>query len=485
MGHEGNESEDFRATDADLGEFLNGKWETCLQTGFVPRRALPSGEAMSATPTGEHGMASTHRSVSRRGFLLGAGAGLAAGVPLAWYGLDRLERPRFRGRPAEVPRPEFAMPGPFPGRVVEVHNPHAVRPDSTIHAPAVQKMMRRGMCALTGADDATEAWRRLFHRGDVVGIKVNPVGRHQPGRVPDAVGCISSPAVLMEVVRSLKEVGIPGRDIIVFERYADEFREAGYEGVLRERGMEDVRWHAAGVRYNNRQLAIDGHDDSGPRDPKVVGYDPDVFVSMGFSHPDHDQQDDRRFRSHMSLVVSRMINKIITIPCLKDHGAAGITGALKDLSHGMNNNVARSHLAGLYRFGGERSGPNQCNTFIPTAASQRLTRQKATLHILDGLIGVYQGGPGMANRTWSTWPCRSLFFATDPVALDLVSWEVIDAKRVREGWLPVARMERQVTVGRATEAFDRRQPEHVLLAGILGLGNWRPEDIEIRRVQER
>jgi uncharacterized protein (DUF362 family) len=373
------------------------------------------------------------------------------------------------------------MPGPFPGRVVEIHHPGSVRPDNTVDDSAVQAMMSRGMCSLTGAEHPSEAWRRLFQRGDVVGIKVSPVGRRSPTARSGAVACISSPAVLIDVVRSLKVVGIPGRDIIVFERYAEEFREAGYEAVLRERGMEGVRWHAAGVRYNNRQVAIDGHDDTRDRDSSVVGYDPDVFVSMGFSHPDHDALDDRRLRSHMSLVVSRMVNKFITLPCLKDHGAAGVTLSLKDMSHGMNNNVARSHLAGILRLGGERSGPNQCNTFIPTAASQRLTRQKATLHILDGLIGVYQGGPGMANRTWATWPCRSLFFATDPVALDLVGWDIIDAKRVQEGWLPVARMERQVNVGRATEAFDRRQPQHILLAGILGLGKWQPKEIEHRR----
>jgi uncharacterized protein (DUF362 family) len=433
-------------------------------------------------------MASSHRGVSRRGFLLGAGAGLAAGVPLAWYGLDQLDRlhgpSRFRGRPVEVARPEFGMPGPFPGRVIEVHHPDSVRPDYSINTPAVQSMVRRGMCELTGADHPSEAWRRLFQRGDVVGIKVSPVGRRDPNVRREAVGCISSPALLMEVVRALKEIGIPGRDIIVFERYALEFREAGYEAVLRERGMEDVRWHASGTRYNNRQVAIDGHDDPGGRDPHVVGYDPDLFVTMGFSHPDHDRRDDRRLRSHMSMILSRMVNKIITLPCLKDHGASGITLSLKDMSHGMNNNVARSHLAGLVRWGGERSGPNQCNTFIPTAASQSLTRQRATLHIVDGLIGVYQGGPGMSNPTWSTWPCRSLFLATDPVALDLVGWEAIDAKRVQSGWLPVARMERQVEAGRGTEAFDRRQPEHVLLAGILGLGKWRPEEISFNRIVE-
>src|SRR4029077_19822547 len=62
------------------------------------------------------------------------------------------------------------------------------------------------------------------------------------------------------------------------------------------------------------------------------------------------------------------------------------------------------------------------------------------LHILDGLIGVYEGGPGSWNPTWGTWHRKSLFFATDPVAMDHVGWAIIDAKRAREGWQPVARM---------------------------------------------
>src|SRR5439155_12723102 len=118
----------------------------------------------------------------------------------------------------------------------------------------------------------------------------------------------------------------------------------------------------------------------GDRDAHVVGYDPDVFVSMGFAAPGQSARDDRRFRSHLSLIVTRMCNKIITIPCLKDHRSAGVTLALKNMSHGMNNNVCRSHVPNVYRIDGAVSGPNQCNTFIPTAVAQRPLMEKATLH---------------------------------------------------------------------------------------------------------
>jgi uncharacterized protein (DUF362 family) len=458
--------------------------------------------------------------VTRRGFLLGAGTGLAAGASLTWLGLKGLEvldrdNPAlhsFTGRSVAATHPPFALPGPFPGRVIEIHHRGAVRNGRTINASAVKRMMDRGMRELTGADAPVEAWRSFFGPGDVVGIKVNPVGYR---RRPQVAGAISSPAVLLETVAGLKSAGVKAGDIIVFERYATEFREAGYERVMRERAMDGVRWYASALEGGELQVDIEGYDGRRDRDPHVVGYDPDAFVHMGFASPYHDPKDDRRFRSHLSLIVSRMVNKFITIPVLKDHRSAGVTLALKNLSHGLSNNVARSHLSNIVRRDGSISGPNQCNTFIPTAASQLAIRQKATLHILDGLIGVYEGGPGSWNETWATWPQQSLFFATDPVAMDHVGWDMIDAKRAQQGWQPVTKMglvqetpavklSRRLALlaagqpagaavlgvageyleeGSQTEAFDRRQPEHIILAGMAGLGLFDARLIERRRIE--
>jgi hypothetical protein len=409
------------------------------------------------------------------------------------------------------------MPGPFPGRVVEVRHRAAVSGTGTVDGQVVRAMMDRGMQSLTGSGDTAESWRRFFGRDDIVGIKVNPVGRRaragEAGRV-QGPGSISSPEVLIETVRCLHEyAGVPKRSIVVFERYANEFRDAGYEALMRTRPLEGCRWFASATAYDNEQTAIDGHAPGQARDPHVVGYDPDVFVTMGFAAPEHDARDDRRLRSHLSLIVSRMVNKVITLPCLKDHKSAGVTLALKNMSHGMNNNVARSHVSGIYRLGGATSGPNQCNTFIPTAVNQAPLRDKATLHILDGLIGVYEGGPGNWNRTWGTWARGSLFFATDPVALDHVGWDIIDAKRAEEGWAPVAHMGlvqgqpmlqlsprlallaalnghplgtagtvlgSETRRSQLSEPFDRRQPEHIALAGLMGLGRFNAYEIDHR-----
>jgi hypothetical protein len=477
--------------------------------------------------------------ITRRGFLLGAAAGFGVGAPLAWLGSrwwresgqdlwDQLTGSRFSGRSRESERPELGMPGRYPGRVVRVHNPAAVRPNYTADPAIVRTMIDRGLVTLVDGDqkDPQSAWKRFFEPGDVVGIKVNPVGRApkpgETGRVTNAIGCISNREIVIACVEGLKSAGLRPQDIIVFERYADEFENAGYLALMSERPMAGVRWMASSVSYTDTQLDLEGFDRG--RDAcspeiasHIAGYDPDVFAHMGFCAPQHDPKDDRRFRSHLSVIVTRMVNKIITIPCLKDHRSAGVTLALKNLSHGMYNNVARSHVSGVaYGVLGETTvlGPNQCNTFIPHAVSNLPLRQKATLHILDGLIGVYEGGPGCWNRTWGTWNYNSLLFATDPVAMDHVGWDIIDRKRAEMGWAPVARMgllsqtpasnvaselsgfagrsplgaaalavsAQNLREGRASESFDLRTPQHVILAGDLGLGVFDPERIDLRTV---
>src|SRR5262249_26253338 len=106
--------------------------------------------------------------ITRRGFLLGAGAGIVSGGAAAVLGeraWRRLERTVAAS--AKLANGSSAgMPGPYPGRVVEVHYSYALGNDYAIDHRAVTQMVDRGMCDLTGADHASEAWKRFFGPGD-------------------------------------------------------------------------------------------------------------------------------------------------------------------------------------------------------------------------------------------------------------------------------------------------------------------------------
>jgi hypothetical protein len=107
-------------------------------------------------------------------------------------------------------------------------------------------------------------------------------------------------------------------------------------------------------------------------------------------------------------------------------------------------------------------------------------RKKVVLHVLDGLKAVYEGGPGA--RKQFVWAHRSLFFATDPVAVDQVGWEIIDVRRKQSGLPPVAQAGRGGNPPNPKEGFDIRQPQHIPLAAALGLGVSDPKKIDHRKV---
>jgi hypothetical protein len=377
--------------------------------------------------------------VHRRAFLA-AGSALGA-IPALLGGRvvsARQDEPaaRPRGAPGAL-----GLPGPYPGRVVEVRNPAMIR-EGKKDRDAIKAAVDRGMVGLTGADDAVEAWRTFFEPGDVVGIKMNPVGKPLAN---------SSSELMLEVVEGLKAAGVKPRDIVVFERYRGEFIGAKMNAAV----PDGIAWGGLTYGKDDGQLLLkwDGQDD-------VAGYDPDEFVEMELVGEGADPKDDRTRRSHLGLLVTRRVNKLVLLPVLKDHGSAGITGALKNMSHGLVNNVARSHSAAAL---------NVCNQFIPEVVAHPIIRKKCVLQILDGIRGVFQKGP-FGGEPKFVWDYNGLFFATDPVAMDRIEWDVVDAKRKAEGLPPVAATGRTGLDPLGTEGFDMRQPQHVPLCGTLGLG---------------
>jgi len=348
-------------------------------------------------------------------------------------------------RAADAPRVVGALgvPGPFPGRVVEARNPAMIR-DGRKDREAIRQTLARGMKELVGSDDAVEAWRSFVGPGAVVGIKVVPNG------YPLAH---SSPELMLEVIEGLKAAGVKPADIFVYDRYRGEFMAA----KMHEAVPDGIRWGGLTPEDDGTQLLIDF---PGFRNDPVAGYDRDEFVEMNLVGQGGDPKDDRNLRSHLGTLVTKRLSKIVMLPVLKDHGSAGVTGALKNMSHGSVNNVARSHST---------PDSNACNTFIPEVVSHPILRKKCVLQIMDGIRGIFQKGP-FGNNPEFAWEYNALLFATDPVAMDHVEWRIVDEKRKASSLPPVAGTGRLGQDPLGTEGFDIRQPQHIALAANLGLG---------------
>lgn len=333
---------------------------------------------------------------------------------------------------------KFSLPGLFPGKVVSVQQGNSIV-NGVYQKEPVQQMMRTGMQSLTGAPSVAESWKMFFSPGERVGIKLNPVSRPY---------VISDPSVLHEIIAGLEAAGIKRKDIVVYDRYREEFLAAGFDKWL----PEGVRWSFAAQRYDGVQQSIDG-------------YDPNHYLDMQLTMPGFDFNNERARRSYASKFITTEVDKLVNLCLLKHHQSAGITIALKNLSHGLVNNVCRSHSSPML---------NACGAFIPTAVSIPVIRNKTVLNICDGIKALYHGGPGLNPRKVKyVWEHKTLYFSTDPVAMDRIGWSEIDKQRAKVGMAPVADAKPD-----ADSTFVRMQPEHVDIAAALGLGVGDPRKIK-------
>ena len=342
--------------------------------------------------------------------------------------------------------PDAGMPGPYPGTVVSVRSDRAL--DTGTHATdagVVREMMARGMCALTATDSPGDAWRRFFSPADVVGIKVNC------GGYPHVV---SDYAIVAETAQQLMGVGIPATQIYVYERFQNQLDEVNYGPRL-----------PAGVQIVAAESANEYTDSS--------GYDPETYVEA-------DLFGEEDTRSNMMRLVTRRLTKIVNIPNVKDHGATGATGCLKNIAYGSFSNVARTH----YR------GRSHTYSFVGRLASVEPLRSRTVLQIMDGLRGVWHGGPFARTDRFVFYPGRILF-GTDPVAIDRLLLDIIDEKRKAEGAISIwdrspASLKADDTAARDSDPNVNiliREPGHVEYASKLGLGVYDPARIKLRELK--
>lgn len=384
--------------------------------------------------------------MERRAFLeLLASTPLVSAVPAA--ALDEAqEAPRYkvvsRYAPAAVP----GMPGPWPGRVVRARSARLpTSADAAADASVVSEMIERGMRALTGESSSLAAWRRFFVPEDVVGIKVNAGGHPY---------CVSSPVVVAEIVRQLMAVGVKPAQIVLYERFFGQLAEVNYAPHL----PEGVQIQAA---------------ERGNRAPEQRDYDPLTYVEAQF----FGEEDSR---SNMMRLVSERVTKIVNVPNMKDHGATGVTGCLKNVAYGSFSNVARTHDKGV----------THTLTAVGTLASVEPLRSRTVLQIMDGLRAVWHGGPFAPTKRFLFFP-RQILVGTDPVAIDRLLLDVIDDKRKAEGAISIWDRDPKHLKPNDNIARDGdpnvniliREPRHVEVAGRMGLGEWDLAKIKVEELE--
>lgn len=352
--------------------------------------------------------------VNRRDFLKvssAASAGLVLGTPTLWaqdgQKQQKPERPRTNIEDVlKVPKTRYSLPGAFPGKVVEIHNPEAMT-EQKVDAEIVKQMFQSGIQKLTD-QNLKKSFKRFFKKNDVVGIKVNPVG---PGLISTRLELVDA------IIDWLVENGIKKRNIIIWDRFDYMLTDAGftaerYPGIGIE-GLQTMDESAASGESNDDSnwLKPDGTHVS------ADNFDMDVYYWVDVEGPkDKPYLNQHVFNgkySYYGKLLTKKLTKIINVPVFKNTGN-GISMATKNLGYGAVCNTNRLHRPLFF---------DVCTEVLAFP----VIRDKLVLNVTDGLRAQYDGGP-MGNAQF-TYLYNTLFFATDPFALDMTCQNLMVKKR--------------------------------------------------------
>jgi len=312
-------------------------------------------------------------------------------------------------------------------RVVLIRDPSSVN-SFTADTAKVRTMVAAGIVALTGETNEAAAWRHFVTSGDVVGIKINT----QAGPLQS-----TRRAVVEAIAQGLRAAGVIATNIYVFDRDPLQMRAAGYLKTRTTNQMREVS-------------IIDG-----------TGWEPIAYFQDNLAGKliwgdllfGKDLDQDLSKRSHLPKLVTETITKLINVPVLQDHDACGLAGCLYNLSLGMVDNTRR------FETGGQHGDP-----MIAEICNMPAVRGKLVLNVMDGLIAGYAGGLGFKPRF--SWNYGALYFSADPVAIDSLCVDVLEAKG-REARVPSI----------------RPLATHIATANRLGLGQSDPAKIDLSEVK--
>jgi len=354
------------------------------------------------------------RRLTRRQFLFGMLAALG-GAMLA--GLRRFIGLAAPGEPADmVPRVYLPLiarnyPPPESSRVVHVHDPDATSWSFSsssyywqhVSQSAVDRMVEEGLKTLTGTASVQEAWLQLlpnYQPGQVIAIKVNFNNAPNCSDADNVIDALIEP--VNSLIATLKAFGVPERDIWIF----DALRALPDRFVGR-------------LLYGDVRL-FDSRSKGCREDATFVSDDPHAEVS--FQHPNLTN------RRLTDVVINA--DYLINMPIMKDHGISGVTLGFKN-HFGTIDRVVGGSPDDLHIYinpSDYRYSPDY-NPMLDIYLNPHI-RDKTVLTVGDGLYGAL-GNTNVEPSRWSTFgndAPNSLFFSRDPVAIDCVMLDILDAE---------------------------------------------------------
>lgn len=317
---------------------------------------------------------------------------------------------------AASPPPGF-MPLSMPGRVVKVSKSNTLQPNGLWPEQASAKaMLERAMAELTGKSDLGAAFAKFVHKDDRVAIKPNGIAGQKGATMA------TNKELVLEVVRGVIAAGVPPQNIVIYEQYPSFL--AGTRCADRNgKPSPELPAGITAVVHENKDAVMPSIS--------VVGI-PTKFV--------------RPFTEATA---------VINLGMIKDHSICGYTGCLKNITHGSTINPHSFH---------EHAASPQ----IAELYAQDVVKSRVRLHITDAFKLIYDQGPLDKNPKRRV-PHEAVYVSTDPVALDVIGWGVV------EGW--------RKDNGLPTLKDANREPSYIRVAGELGLGVYDKNKISMREVR--
>jgi hypothetical protein len=304
--------------------------------------------------------------------------------------------------PTPVATPTQAAIGP---RVIHVHSNNATTWTGSdplyhnyVNQDVVDEMVDQGMMALTGASTVAGAWRSVlpaYQVGQRIAIKVNfnstlsCAGTDTEWKIDAVIEPVNA------VVRGLKSIGVAEADIWVY----DAIR------WIPDRFISGCRY--PGVKFLDREcrnLATFSSNDPNA----VVAFSPPVGVPVPSTVRIAD------------LLIG--CTCLINMPLCKIHTSAGVTLGFKNHLGTINLPSALHDHIGV----DSQYFRSDYNPLVDLYKSPHILG-KTVLTVGDGLFALGFDSPAL----WSTYgnqPPNSLFFSLDPVAIDSVMADFLDAE---------------------------------------------------------